>query len=465
MDSYSTFRGYFGNKSGKFWQTITKNSLIPLEKIPAKDELLKKLYGEIISSSYRPRDPRAYIMVNKGSSITRTLPVFEPEDVCYYYYYTKKIEPFIDGNRVPGTFGGWSLGGVVRKAEELEKTYTASSMHQYEMPDGNIVGVDDSEEYSIPASFNPKAWAAEWQDYNKTLYTMSRGDVYDSVAELDIANFYDNINVDVLEEKLKVSGVDPEDIEKLLYFLRNWGGYTNTAKTSHKGIPQDEVADCSRLIANYYLQDFDTEMYLLCREYGAKYFRYADDQIVMARSQKDLQEIITKASLKILRHGLCFNHTKSKLMTKTEFEEHFSFNWFIEQSGKTILDEKDFDREVVYYQDNMKILRNRGISVFLRLLGLSSPHIGKDSIKFLREGVINTDFLTSPKLKKWHLKRIFDLINDGERAKLFVDLDMYSDTLLHNSYHYTLLGFYKVLGRDTSNLETRIKKLKDLFII
>lgn len=464
MESYEEFRSQFtNNKSGKFWQTITKNSSVPLTEIPKKEDLLKKLYEEIVSSSYKPSDPRAYIMINKGFSIARTLPVFAPKDICYYYYYTKKIEPLISGNRIPGTFGGWSLNGIVRKAEELEKSHTVSSLREYEMPDGSFVGLDESEEYSVPASFNPKAWMAEWKDYNKTLYTMSRGDVYDSIAELDIANFYDNINVDVLEEKLKISGVDPDDIARLLYFLKNWGGYTNTAKTSHKGIPQDEVADCSRLIANYYLQDFDEEMYALCQEYGAKYFRYADDQIIMARSQKDLHEIIAKASLKILRHGLCFNHAKSKLMTKTEFEEHFSFDWFIEHSEKTTVDEETFQKELSYYKDNTKRLRNNGISVFLRLLGLSSVGISKGSVESLYEGIVNLGFLTSPKLKVWHLKRLFDLMDDNGQARLCADLDEYSETQLHNSYHYTLLGFYKTIGRDTGKTQKRIKVLEEMF--
>ncbi len=464
METYIEFRSQFtNNKSGKFWQTITKNSLIPLTEIPNKEEMLKKLYDELCSNRYKPQQPRAFIMINKGHSIARTIPVFEPVDICAYYYFTKKIESAIAGNRVFGTFGGWSLNGRIRSAENEEQRYISDHLRQYEAPDGDLIGIDESEEYSMPASFNPKAWKKNWKDFNQSLYTVSRTDSYEFVAELDIANFYDNINIDVLSEKLQKSGVEKKNTESLLYFLQNWGGYTNTAKTSHKGIPQDEVADCSRLIANYYLQDFDLEMFQLCKEYGAGYFRYADDQIVRARTREDLQEIIAKASLKILRHGLCFNNTKARIMTREEFEEYFSFEWFIDHAEKESLTSDEMESGLSYYLSKRELLRNRGIAILQFLLNKAEPGISKESLNIFYSCVVNTEFLSSPKLEPWHLIKVFDLLGEETKGVMISQLDNFSSSLIHNRFHYVLLRFYKFVNRGTTEVENRIISLRKTF--
>ncbi len=464
METYEEFRGQFtNNKSGKFWQTITKNSLVPLAEVPKKEDLLKKLYMKFCTDSYTPQRPRAFIMIDKGHSIARTIPVFEPEDICAYYYFTKKIEPVIAVNRVPGTFGGWSLNGRVRSAEGEEKRYISDHLRQYETPDGDLFGIDESGEYNMPASFNPKAWKKNWKDFNQSLYTTTRTDSYEFVAELDIANFYDNININVLSEKLQESDVDEKNIRGLLHFLRNWGGYAKITKTYHKGIPQDEVADCSRLIANYYLQDFDLEMFQLCNEYGAGYFRYADDQIVRARTKEDLQEIIAKASLRILRHGLCFNNTKARIMTRAEFEEYFSFEWFIEHADKETLSSDEMEKGLAYYQDRRIYLRNKGTAILQYLLYRATPRLSKELFGVFSSNVINKEFLSSPKLESWHLKKVYDLSDEEVKGEIISNLDNYVNTLIHNRFHYVLMKFYRDIGRETTKIQNRITELSRTF--
>lgn len=203
MDSYDDFKKYFGSsKSGKFWKIVTTKSLIPLEDIPDKETLLEEIFSEIESSKYAPSKPRGYISIDKGSCVTRLLPVFNLKDICVYFYATKKLEKDIAGNRVQNTYGGWSLGGEIRKNEEEEVKYIAKNMREYEMPDGTVIGLDESLMYPIEASFNPRAWSENWINFTGTLYTHSRADKYNFVAELDIANFYDNISIEILEDKL-----------------------------------------------------------------------------------------------------------------------------------------------------------------------------------------------------------------------------------------------------------------------
>jgi len=67
------------------------------------------------------------------------------------------------------------------------------------------------------------------------------------------------------------------EVNLLFYFLCNWNrGYLNYERQS-MGIPQDEVGDCSRILGNFYLQEYDNYLYKLTKKENSAYLRYADD--------------------------------------------------------------------------------------------------------------------------------------------------------------------------------------------
>lgn len=434
-----------------------------MEVIPEKETLLQEIYNDISSGIYTPSKPRGYISINKSNYITRLIPVFGLRDISVYYYCTKKLEKDIALNRIPNTYGGWSLGGEIRKDEEDEIKYLSGNMRQYLDPDGDIVGMDESEyPYPIESSFNPEAWKKNWTDFTGTLYTHSRADKYRYVAELDIANFYDNISLEILDRKLRSSSKEIGAIDLLIKFLNNWDRGANSPNGTPRGIPQDEVGDCSRIIANFYLQDFDSELFSLCRKYDAKYFRYADDQIIFAKSEEDLKEIVSKASIMILKHGLCFNHKKVAIMNKIYFETHFSFDWFMKRRDTKILKKEEAHEDLLFYQEKKKELRNNGISVLLRTLYLSPSGMEESDLDIFRTEIINESFLSSPKLGSWQLAKIHYLSDIKSKNKLISDLVGFSSKILHNRYHFVVLDFLKKIKVDTKVIESRIYDLSKI---
>lgn len=101
-------------------------------------------------------------------------------------------------------------------------------------------------------------------------------------VEMDISNFYDCIRLDLLETWInEVSdGSSKEIINLLFHFLNYWNKKVNLSNKQTVGIPQDALSDCSRILANFYLQRYDSYMYEVCSRYNCRYFRYADDQII-----------------------------------------------------------------------------------------------------------------------------------------------------------------------------------------
>ncbi|MDD4332562.1 MAG: RNA-directed DNA polymerase [Patescibacteria group bacterium] len=463
MESFENFYKIFSVNTSQFWKKINKETLCPIEQDYNKRELLRDLHSSIVEKTYYPEKPRSYIIFNKGNSISRIVPVFTPRDTCVYFYCIKKLENYISGNRAPGTYGGWKLGGQIRTQEREEIEYYNQTFKSYEMPNGDIVTLDMSEEYPMETSFNPNAWRAAWGEFTNNVYVHScKANKHNYVLEMDIANFYDSIRLDVLEDKIR--GICPSEqndvISLLFHFLKFWNRDYNFYSQQSVGIPQDEIADCSRILANFYLQDYDHQMLAICERYQAKYLRFADDQIIFAKSKNDLAEIAYLASLSLTQYGLCINQKKVDIKDKKDFEQYMAFQWHLLLSERNHL---IVDDAIDFLLENKEGLKNDGSSLMIRLLNLITSKNQHEKVKKLFYEFLKPKFIQSQKIKAWHLEKIYNNLNNRERIKFINFLNKLSDELIHNNYHYTLLKFYKKLNLNCTHIEKRLVYLKTNF--
>ena len=463
MENFENFYKIFSTNNTQFWKTIFKDTLCPIKEKVEKVSLLCNLYLSIINKTYYPDKPRDYIIFNKGEYVSRVVPIFAPRDVCVYFYCIKKLEDNIAVNRAPDTYGGWKLGGNIRAQEREEAQFYKENIRQYETPDGNSITLDISEEYPMESSFNPAAWKAEWGEFTGQVYLHScKASEHNYVLEMDIANFYDAIRLDILENKIR--GVCPpeknDEVSLLFHFLKFWNRDYNFYSQQSVGIPQDEVSDCSRILANFYLQDYDHSMLNICKQYGAKYMRYADDQIVFTKSEEDSQKITYLASLSLMQYGLCLNQKKVKLMNKKYFEEYMAFEWFILLAKKRT---QDVDNAIDYLLENKTKLKNNGATLTKRLLSLVTIKNNKYKVKKLFYEFLKPEFLQSQNLAVWHLEKIYNMLNNQEKNNFLKFLDEQSNKLIHNHFHYTLLKFYKNIKFNRNHIEKRVEYLKENF--
>ena len=240
-----------------------KESIIPFGTLVNAD-ISKELYNDITSFSYHPSPPRDYIVFNKHNYVSRIVTSFNAKDYYLTYFCCKILEDEIAKDRVSGTFGGWRLGNKIRTKEESEDIF---------------FDLENSISFN---SYNPYLWRKNWQEFQKKAYQYSISGKYKYFLKFDIANFYNDINLDILYKKLLASipKKKVEYAELLFHFLRHWNKKFEGFTTKTVGLPMDEIGDCSRLLANFYLQDYDNFMFKICKKNGAKYLRYADDQII-----------------------------------------------------------------------------------------------------------------------------------------------------------------------------------------
>lgn len=460
MDDIKKFRQYFNRD---FWRAFQeKQSFFNLPKNKAgKDSFVENLYKEIQERTYYPSVPCCYIDVDKGNGVTRIVPVFTLKDYSVYYYCIKKIEDKIAYNRVENTFGGWTLGGLMRKSEDDEMEKKRQNFNDKEDFMAQLQGISVSE-----YSFNPAAWARAYGDLNSKLYASAKARNYKYVAELDIANYFDSVRLDILEMRIReiVNEKHADVVSLLFHFLNYWNRSANLYNKQTVGIPQDAMGDCSRILANFYLQSYDKFVFELCKQNKCKYLRYADDQFIFSEDRNKLHILIFKISKKLNSLGLSINQKKVKVRTTENLIDHRSFKAFdLFKEVENKKDKNKVEQFVDYYLDllnssGLANIKNNGSPLLNRLL--SCPAL--KNIDFSKKIKLISCYLDDEYLKNCraiYLEKIYKLFDKNARLEFVKKLNFLAQKLIHNAFHYQVLNFYEKNKIDTKLIRKRIQKL------
>lgn len=398
-----------------------KESLEPVPKFN-KIEVAEELYSEISNYAYVPKHPRAHIIINKHNHVARICPTFWPKDYFLYFFCCKMLEDDIAINRVDGTWGGWRLGNSIKQKESLE---------ELELFDSAPIN-----------SFNPRLWMQNWKAFQKKAYQYSKDD-HKYFVKLDIANIYNRINLDILKRRLlaTVPRIKQDYVELLFHFLENWNRIVEGYSRKTVGIPQDELSDCSRILANFYLQDFDLLISDFARENDCKYLRYADDQIIYAPSQLAARKVLFEASKMLLKSGLDINSGKvTEFPDRDSFQEYWCFKIF-----DLLADPDDFEKirkgvvEMFRLIDSGKVFRRD--SVIKRLFSLQLRGLEPWQKHRILGFVLETDFLAN--IDNWWMSKIYHSLDKNDKIQFVEALKNQIDEVYFNSYHYHLRKFFK----------------------
>lgn len=432
----------------KFWGIIndlrvhaTKRQRLPF---------LGELQGKLKRSEYFPGLPLTVKETNKGHGVARQIPIFNLADYSVFYYCVRKLEYVIAKNRVNGTYGGWSMGGKIRQREAEEE------------PDG---------EYPLTYSYNPAAWAKYYGDYNAHVYAKLQELIAEKkqnyiVYELDIANFYDNIQHPILENKIRRDADYTESgvMDLLMYFL----GYSNRHVTQYQkrtvGIPQDAFGDCSRLLANYYLQDYDLYMSELAKKHDATYFRYADDQMLFVPSVDVGEKLIQMASRRLARLGLNINQKKVIKRTLAELYAYRSFkinNVFAptgsNQDTKAV--NKFADLSFAAIDKEPASLRDKGYPLIKRLITADYNLLEPSKRAELMKYIFGKDLILGS--RAYTFQSSYEKMRVEEKKDYLKLIDGLVAECRHSSFQYEVLAFYRRIGIKTKAVEDRIAVLRD----
>ncbi len=416
-------------------------SIVPFDAPIEHELILRELYTKIHNFTYHPSPPRDYILINKSKGVARISPTFSAIDYYSYYFCTRIFEDEIAVNHTPGTFGGWRIGNQLLSKEK----------------DGilEILG-------SAPDnSFNPYKWKEEWSKFQREAAKTIRGD-YKCVVKLDIANFYDSINLHLLKDKM-YSVIVPQKLiylNLLIHFLSHWNKRIEGYATKFVGIPQDELSDSSRLLANFYLQDYDAHMFKLCNNINAQYLRYADDQIIYANNRTEAEYLVFESSKYLSKIGLNLNTAKVKYFeNQFEYSTHWAFEIFNLLTNKS--DSKHLNaafEKYLFWKENKYDFKEQ--SLLKAFINCNFSLFKSNNRTRLIELLFQDDFIQ--KMNNWQMKRLYDNLSE-ENKKIFLSKTWSLIPLCNfNHYHYNLMKFYNKANLEFNEeyLINRINELK-----
>jgi hypothetical protein len=444
----------FVNDLKGFYKHMLKNSLVPFDKSVNQTDFLLQLRSDILSRTYQPSSPREYIIFNKINYVARIVPTFTLRDYCLYFYCIKKLEPILCQDRIEGTFGGWRLPNIIKNIEELE---TEGMIDYIDVP------------YLPYSSLSILEWIKNWKAFSKLTFLKTQHFFNGSscVIIFDIANFYDNIKLDILERKLRLKCEQPSlnrVIDLLLYFLRYWNKPFEGYVPKNVGLPQEETGDCSRLLANFYLQQYDAFMFNICAKYGAEYLRYADDMMIFAHDEAIAKHIMFEASKELHKLGLNINAGKVKILDELEFAEYEAFDILNLLGEPNIADiERAVDLFLLKKQDvNKSFHEERILKRLITLLAKTDVStIDTEKRETLLKYLLSEENLINS--SEWYLTNLLKITSQIGLEHIFLEkLDSLIQLVDFNSFHYQLKHFYDKNKIDYNKhmLEEEINKRK-----
>jgi len=303
-----------------------KKSLLPFQssELPDTDkkvEFLTELHRRIRTGEYFPSPPRGYLILEKYNGVPRYVPVLTFADNLVYYFCLKQLTREAAFERAANTYGGF------------QSTPESISREEQELAELEAAIIVDQSPYSFENSLDPRTNIRLYKSYQKAAFIHSRDHGSNCFVYLDIANFYDSINLDLLEKQMRAHAGQSyfPTIDLLFVLLRFWNRSVEGYGRKSVGLPLEEIGDNSRILANYFLQGYDHRMVEYCQgqEEGTKYLRYADDQILMAPDEATADMLLSYSAGELQRIGLSINAGKVKrIHSRDDFDHYWCFDAF-----------------------------------------------------------------------------------------------------------------------------------------
>ena len=434
ISSINDFRAIF---SKRLYEKIIKESSISCIRDISKKEfnnIIDKTYNELENYEYKVGNVDEKVFVYKNNNVARIIPVLSIKDELVYYFACKMIEDEIAVNRTINTYGGWRLGNKIKLQEDSEIDY-------------------------VYRSYNPGLWNENWKQFQNIIYNNTQDLDDDSlILKLDIANFYDTVNLNLLEKKL-LSAINRDKLEYiniLMYFLKSWNIQNDKYDMKTVGIPQSEFGDQSRLLANFYLQDYDERVYDICSRSNATYIRYADDQIIILKDKSKKNDILYVIANELNKIVLNLNASKVREYNKERIQLLYGIPIF------KLLDEKRYDKAAekffeylertdvdFNYTSSLKKFLNLGLSKF-------TLHY-KNKIRALL-----TEYQFVRESNEYYMEKIYINIGSDEKIEFLNLLNRISEETDYNGFHYSLIKFMRKNKMDYDSILKRIQEIKKI---
>lgn len=153
-------------------------------------------------------------------------------------------------------------------------------------------------------------------------------DGYDWIVDIDLEKFFDTVNQDRLITIIRRTIKDGEVVSLIRKYLSAGVMENGVVKPTPKGTPQG--GNISPLLSNIMLNELDKEL----EARGLNFVRYADDCIILVKSEKAANRVLSSITKYIEKKlGLKVNAEKSKVTRPTQ-TKYLGFSFWTTKGGK-----------------------------------------------------------------------------------------------------------------------------------
>lgn len=190
-------------------------------------------------------------------------------------------------------------------------------------------------------------------------------DGYDWVVDIDLQSFFDEVNQDKLIGIIRRTVKDGNLVSLIRKFLQSGVMEKGVIQETKKGTPQG--GNLSPLLSNIMLNELDKEL----EKRGLNFVRYADDCLIMVKSEKAANRVMESITTFITRKlGLVVNVEKSKVARPNQIK-YLGFG-FYKKINQNIWRPKPHIKSIEKFKLKLKrkLCRSWSISLDERLLKL-----------------------------------------------------------------------------------------------
>lgn len=349
-------------------------------------ENLEKLKTELCSGTYRPRPIRRTYIPKPGSKGKRPLGIPTVRDKVVQKALKMVIEPIFEREFMDSSFGfrpGKGCKDALRKVERLLKAgYT-------------------------------------W------------------VVDADLKNYFETIGHDRLITEVGKRIADTRVLELIQSFLKQQILGDLQLWTPETGAPQGAVI--SPLLSNIYLHEVDKEMKMA----GYEMVRYADDFVILCKSQNEAQGALSRVTELVQERGLTLHADKTSLVDTCQVGQGFDFLGYHFEKGTRWPRKKSLNK----FKDTIrrKTRRSNGQSMKEIIAGVNST--SKGWFEYFK----HSHWTTFKPLDGWIRRRFRSILRGYRKGK---GISRGKDNIRWPNRYFQDLGYYSLYDAHQSLLKS-----------
>ncbi len=163
-------------------------------------------------------------------------------------------------------------------------------------------------------------WYLAWPEFDRERIKAAREAGYSHLTRTDIASYFENIDLRLLEAQLRT--LLPKQgalMQLLMRILESWTRVTSTGTPIGRGIPQGNEA--SSFFGNIYLIPLDEALKKFCSRHDAHWFRYVDDVEVYSKDYQTARDVVFVINEELRALYLNLQGSKTEILSGAKLDK------------------------------------------------------------------------------------------------------------------------------------------------